>query len=260
LVLALARAEIAANELAQAGWLYEEATRLDSQNAEAWYGLGVADRALAEERLKAAGAPARQESQKLMDTSNAALARAVQLEPDAVGAYMILGESFRIAERYDEAIEEYKAATREKSNFAPAWAGLAVAYSAAGKDEQSLQAASRALALDANDAGTNALIAGTYLRQGDYTRAKPYALRALELQPALSSGHVVLAKIYLKEHQPEKALPELRAAVKDDTDGSTYYLLATTLRQLGNPSEAAAAMRKYKQLHAAHVGPAEKKP
>jgi hypothetical protein len=39
-----------------------------------------------------------------------------------------------------------------------------------------------------------------------------------------------------------------------------YYLLAKTLRQLGNQSEAGAAMQKYKQLHSAHVGPAERNP
>jgi uncharacterized protein HemY len=50
-------------------------------------------------------------------------------------------------------------------------------------------------------------------------------------------------------------LPELRAAVKDDLDGSTYYLLATTLRQLGKITEAAAAMQNYKRLHAIHVAP-----
>jgi len=261
IVLALAQAEIAVNEIGQARRLYEEATRLNGENAEAWYGLGISERVLAEERLKAAGAgSARRESQKLMDASNAALARAVQLEPDGVGAYMILGESFRIAERYDEAVAEYQAATRQKPDFAPAWAGLAVAYSAAGNDDQALKAATRAVSLDAEDAGTNALIAGTYLRQGDSEKAKPFALRALALQPDLSAGHVVLAKIYLEEHQPEKALPELRHAVKDDADGSMYYLLATTLRQLGNQREAAAAMQKYKQLHAAHVGPAERNP
>ena len=112
-----------------------------------------------------------------------------------------------------------------------------------------MNAASRALELDPSDAGTDALVAGTYLRQADYAKAKPFAIRALKTQPDLASAHVVLAKIYLAEHEPEKALPELQSAAKQDSDGSTYYLLATTLRQLGRREEAAAAMAKYKQLH-----------
>ncbi len=254
-LVALAQAEVATNNLSEAQSFFQEATRLDTQKAEAWYGLGITDRALSEQRLKVSGGSERQESRALMDAANAAISRGMQLDPEAIDAYMILGESFRIAERYDEAVEEYKTATERKPDFAPAWAGLAEAYSAAGNDERALEAARRALTLDAHDAATNVLIAATYLRQSDYEKAKQFATHALELRPDLSSGHVVLAKVDLEEHEPAKALPELRAAVKDDLDGSTYYLLATTLRQLGKQNEAATAMQKYKQLHAVHVRP-----
>jgi tetratricopeptide (TPR) repeat protein len=256
ILIAMAQADVAANHLTEASSLFERAAHLDGKDAEAWYGLGITDRALAEQGLKATGGAAQQNAQALMDKANAAIAKAVQLDPDSTSAHMLMGETFRIAERYDEAVQEYQSATQAKPNFAPAWAGLAVAYSASGNDEQALQAATRALALDPNDAPTNVLIGATFLRQSDYVKAKEYAHRALELQPDLSSVHVVLAKIDLKEDRPDKALPELKAAVKDDLDGSTYYLLATTLRRLGRESEAAAAMQKYKQLHAAHVGPA----
>ena len=255
-LVALAQAQVAAGALSEANTLFKKATELRTDDAHAWYGLGVTDRALAEEHLKASGGSDREHARQLMDAADAALARAVELNPDAVGAYMVLGESFRIAEQYDEAVEAYKAATERKPDFAPAWAGLAVAYSAAGKDEEVLEAARRALALDPRDAATNVLIAATYLRQSDLARAREYVHYALELQPDLGSAHVVLAKIALQEHQPEKALPELRAAAKDDLDGSTYYLLATTLRQLGKTNEAAAAMQQYKRLHAAHLGTA----
>ncbi len=257
-ILALAQAEIASNDIARARASYEQASQLDPQNAEAWYGVGITNRILAERELKESRRSAQpevaaQKSRTLMDDSERALAKAMQLDPGSVRAHMVLGESFRIAEQYAKAVEEYRAATQQQPNLAPAWAGLAAAYSAAGDDQNALKAAERALQLDAADADTNALVAGTFLRLGDYEKAKPYALRALQLAPTLSSGHVVLAKIYLAEQKPEQALPELETAVKDDTDGGTYYLLATTLNRLGKRDQAAAAMQKYKQLHAAHV-------
>lgn len=255
-LVALAQANVAANHLSEANSLFEKATRVDDRNAQAWYGLGITDRALAEQRLKNHTSAAREDSRALMDRANEGIAKAVQLDPDSTSAYMLMGETFRIAERYDEAIEEYKLATDQKPDFAPAWAGLAQAYSAAGNDGLALEAAARALTLNASDAPTIVLVAAIYLRQGDYASAKEHAQRALKLQPDLPSVHVVLAKIDLKEGRPENALPELRAAVKDDLDGSTYYLLATTLRQLGKQDEATAAMQKYKLLHSAHVGPA----
>ena len=191
-----------------------------------------------------------------MNASEDSIKKAMQLDPGSVRARMILGESFRIAERYDEAIQEYKSATEQQPGLAPAWAGLATSYSASGDEENALKAAMQALALDVNDADTNALVADIYLHQGNYAQAKPYAVRALDIQPTFSSARVVLAKIELAQHQPQKALLELEAAIKDDTDGSTYYLLATTLHELGRREDAAAAMQKYRQLHSVHVAAA----
>lgn len=257
-LLALARAEVACNQLLPSRASYKEAVRLYPQNAEAWYGLGIVERVLAERDLKqlrpgVSSSEAQAKSRTALRASEQAIGKAMQLDPGSVHARMILGESFRIAERYDLAVKEYEEATKQQPKFAPAWAGLAVAYSAAGDDRNALQAAAQALELEPSDAGTNALVAGTYLRLSDYSKAELYALRALQLQPDLLSAQIVLAKIYLSRHQPQKALPMLQATVKEDTDGSTYYLLATTLRQLGRSADAGAAMKKYQHLHGAHV-------
>lgn len=206
-LIALAQADVGAGNLSQASSLYQRVTKLQPNSADPWYGVGITNRALAEQTLKSSGGSARAQAKQFMETGDAALARAVELDPNAVGAYMILGESFRIAEEYDQAVEEYESATKRKPDFAPAWAGLAQAYSAAGRDDEALKAANRALALDSNDAGTNVLIAATYLRLSDLPHAEEYARRAIQLQPDLSSAHVVLAKCELQEKEPDKALP-----------------------------------------------------
>jgi tetratricopeptide (TPR) repeat protein len=242
-VLALARAEAASNELTAARASYENATHLDPQSAEAWYGLGITERALAEKA----------KSRALLSASEQAMAKGMQLEPNSVHAHMILGECFRIAERYDLAVGQYKEAVAQQPDSAQAWAGLAAAYSAAGDDDRALETAGRALALDPNDAETNALVAGTYLRKGNPEKAESYAARALELHPGLAGAQIVLAKIYLSRRQPQKAVEQLQTAVCYDTDGNAYYLLATALRELGRQTESAAAMQKFKQLHAAHA-------
>ncbi|MDQ2844304.1 MAG: tetratricopeptide repeat protein [Acidobacteriota bacterium] len=265
-LLALARAHIALNHLSQARMFYQEALRLDDRNAEAWYGVGITDRALAETELKEAKHSALsadrsasvRKSEALLAASEQAMAKALLLDPSSLHAHMVLGESFRIAERYDLAILQYQEATRQSPGSAPAWGGLAASYCASGDDKAGLNAANRALALDSNDADTNTLIGAIYLRQGEYAQATSFAKRALQTQPGLSSARLILAKTYLAEHEPQKALTELQDAVKDDTVGNTYCLLATTLRELGRPGDAAAAMREYKQLHRAAVDSASK--
>jgi tetratricopeptide (TPR) repeat protein len=260
---AIARANVACNQVSVANDVFRRVTRLDPKNAQAWYGLGITDRLLAEAKLKAArrsgvhSVEARrdaEQSQSLMNDFQKSISTAMQLNPESVQADMILGESFRIAEQYDEAVREYKTATEKAPGLAAAWAGLATAQSAAGDDETALNTAEHARDLDRNDPDTNTLIAAIYVRMGNFGKAEPFAREALRLNPDLSSAHVVLAKVYVYRGQSQRALEELQAAEKDDVDGSTHYLIATTLRKLGRPQEGAAAMREYSRLHRAHLG------
>lgn len=259
---ALAQTEVAASEITNANEHFRRVTTLDASNAEAWYGLSITDRILAEAKSKAAATDthnvvsARADAKRasgLMDDSEKALAAAVKLDPNSVRAYMILGESLRIAERYDAAIHEYEMAVADAPKLAPAWAGLAAAYSAAGDDQKGLAAAKRAAELDPNDPETNTLIAAIYVRMSDMDKAEPYIRRALQERPGLASAHVVLAKIYVARQQYARALPDLQAAAPEDVDGSTNYLLATTLRRLGKTEQAAKAMKEYERLHQARV-------
>jgi tetratricopeptide (TPR) repeat protein len=260
---ALARANVACNRISSANEMYRRLTGLDPRNAQAWYGLGITNRLLAEAKLKAArnnlaradqAQRDREQSQMLMNDFQKSVTTAMQLDPESVQANMIFGESFRIAERYGEAVREYKTATEKAPGLAAAWAGLATSQSAAGDDQTALNTAQHAHTLDSNDPDTSTLIAAIYVRMGSFAEAEPFAREALHLKPDLSTAHVVLAKIYTYRGQPQKALEELQAAKKDDVDGSTHYLLATTLRKLGRPEEAGTAMGEYSRLHKAHLG------
>jgi tetratricopeptide (TPR) repeat protein len=261
IILALARAELASNYIARANALYNQAAGIDPRNAEAWFGAGITDRVRAEMEAKTArrsgelkpGSAADGRIKRLLGESETAIKKGLALDPDSVRAEMIFAESFRIAERYDDAIREYLTITRRQPNFAAAWAGLAAAYSASGANDQAIKAALRAIALDPNDADSEMFAAGLFLRAGDYVKAKPHALRAIEIRPALAAAHLVLAKIYIAERNPSAAIPELKQAAAGDTDGSANYLLAITLRELGRNTEAAAAMRKFRELHSLHA-------
>src|SRR4051812_1790276 len=139
---ALARANVACNRISSANKMFRRVTRLDPKNAQAWYGLGITDRLLAEAELKAARQKAgggTEQSQALMNDFQKSVSTAMQLDPESVQANMIFGESFRIAEQYGEAVREYKAATEKAPGLAAAWAGLATAQSAAGDDEGALK-------------------------------------------------------------------------------------------------------------------------
>ena len=84
-LLALGKVYVATRDFKRANDSYAKAVRLDSHLAEAWYGLGVTDRSLAEEILNraarqgSAGSEATKASvQPLLDAAMEALTRAVE--------------------------------------------------------------------------------------------------------------------------------------------------------------------------------------
>src|SRR3974390_563314 len=77
-----------------------EAARLDPGSADAWYGLGITYRSLADAAMKKSpqGTISAQ-AKGLLDSALAALTKAVQLEPGSPRAHLILAESYRDSEK-----------------------------------------------------------------------------------------------------------------------------------------------------------------
>jgi predicted Zn-dependent protease len=103
----------------------------------------------------------------------------------------------------------------------PAISSMGHSSTAMHDNEKAIQAALRATALDPNDADSEVLAAGLFLRVGDSAKAKPYALRAVQLWPQVAATHMVLAKVYLAEDNPNSAITELKQAIAGDTDESS---------------------------------------
>jgi tetratricopeptide (TPR) repeat protein len=98
-LLALGRAYVALSEYALANENYSKAATLDGSLAEAWYGVGVTDRSLAEDLLnRAARNGVKAESsqakvQGLLDHALKALTRAVELDPNSARTHLIMAEA-----------------------------------------------------------------------------------------------------------------------------------------------------------------------
>lgn len=84
----------------------------------------------------------------------------------------------------------------------------------------------------------------SHLETGDATAAIE-ALTPIEDRPEAQSP---LGSAYLKSGQPEKAIPHLQAAAKDDTDGAIHLQLARAYQRTGRPEAAAQEQAKYEAL------------
>lgn len=80
--------------------------------------------------------------------------------------------------------------------------------------------------------------------------ALEFAHKAIELEPNLSSNHLVIAKIYEKLGRLSEAKDELRTAERlDPTSASTHFMLARIYSKAGDREAAEAEIELFKQVN-----------
>lgn len=245
-LVALGNAYVALRDFPAANTAYAEAVKREPNLAEAWYGLGITCRSLAERQLSRGARSA--ESRRLLDRSLAALTRAVALDPNSPRAHLILGESLRDSGKLADAVPEYRAAIRLAPQMEAAYLGLATTYWKRGDFDEALPQLDRALELSPRDPEANAIYADILEHRSDPVEAEKHAALALAANPHLAVARVVLARIALARRQPEEALRQLQPVVNADPDGSYHFLLWRTFKLLGKPDEAEAALAEFRRL------------
>ena len=94
-------------------------------------------------------------------------------------------------------------------------------------------------------AGARLLLAQVYLDHHRVADAWRECLRAIELDPTLPDGYVMLARIHLAESQLELAADALREATVADSVALYFYQLASTYGALERTTEATAALQAF---------------
>jgi tetratricopeptide (TPR) repeat protein len=255
-LLGLGKAYVALRDFGAANQSYVKAAALNPRLAEAWYGVGITDRSLAEQRLNKAarGGPSvdkqalEGEAKDLLDRALQGLTRAVELDPGSARHHLILAESFSEAGRLVDAIPEFETAIKLDSKSEAACLGLATAYWRQRQFPNALPLLKRVLASSPKDPEANAMLADILEHDGDRDAASRHARVALAGNPDLLQAHVVLGRVYLAEQQPEQAITELRQIAGADPDGSYHFLLFRAYKQVGNEDAARAALAEFERL------------
>ena len=255
-LLGLGRTYLALRDYGLANDSYFKATQLNPRLAEAWYGVGITDRSLAEQRLNKAarGGPSvdqaelQKEAKDLLGRALETLKRAIELDPTSARAHLILAESFSEAGRLVDAIPEFEAAIKQDSKLDAAYLGLATAYWRQGQFQDALPLLKRTLASSPQDPEANAMLADILEHDGQSAAAKQHAGIALADNPDLMQAHVVLGRIYLAEQQPKLAIAELQKVLAADPDGSYHFLLFRAYKAAGDEKSARAALADFQRL------------
>ena len=246
---------MATRDYAAANEAYSKAAALDGKLAEAWYGVGVTDRSLAEELLnraarsgKAAEEGAKPKVQELLEGALTALTRAVELDPASARTHLLMAESLSDSGKFPEGIPEYQAALKLDPNLDAAYLGLATGYWKARQFDDAMLCLERVLEKHPKDAEANGMLADILQHNGKDVEARRHAEIALAANPDLIETRVVLARIYLEKQEPKLAVAELQKVLPADPDGSYHFLLYRAYREAGDANGARKAMAEFQQL------------
>ncbi len=253
-LLALAKAQAALRQYDLANEDYRKAADLDGSLAEAWYGLGVTDRSLAEELLNRAARrgeknPANQERvHTLLDDALKALTRALELDPGSARTHLVMAESLSDSGKFAEAVAEYQSALKLDPRLEAASLGLASQYWKQRQFDQAVPLLQQVLRTTPKDPEANGMMADIVQHAGRDSEAKRYAEVALAGNPDLIETRVVLARIYVDMQEPKQAILELKKVIAADPDGSYHFLLYRAYRQAGDEESAKSALARSQEI------------
>ncbi len=115
-----------------------------------------------------------------------------------------------------ESIAELRTVVELAPKHAPAHYSLGVALLTSGNHTAALSHLERATSLSPIYADAHASLGALHHMRGDATAAKAALIRATSLDPTLAIAHFNLARCYAQEHNVDKTIECLRAAIKQD--------------------------------------------
>lgn len=249
-LLGLGKAQVALREFSSANQSYAKAASLNPNLAEAWYGVGITYRSLAEQRLNRAARGEelkKEETQKLLDQALAALNRAIALDPNSARSHLIQAESLRDSGNLIGAVAEYQTALKLDPHMDAANLGLATAYWKRRQFDDALPLLKHVLTSAPRDPEANGMMADILQQDGEYEQARRHAEIALAGNPDLIETYLVLARIDMATSHPERAVQDLQSILGADKRGAYHYLLYRAYKQMGKQEEAKAALRIFEE-------------
>jgi tetratricopeptide (TPR) repeat protein len=97
-------------------------------------------------------------------------------------------------------------------------------------------------------APTNYELGDTILWSGTAENAIPYLENAIKYSPENKAAHDSLGRAYMRAGQTEKAIPQFKAALGLDKEGTIYYQLAQAYRETGQKELAMQTMQEFERI------------
>ena len=145
--------------------------------------------------------------------------KAQELAPNILETHRARGIVLLNTQNLELAAEEFNAALAINKNIADLHLNLGVTYKLLNKFDLAQEALLASYALNPTDTIALTELSRAYFSDGRYTQAVQYAEEAVKVDPSNPRLHGNLGIMYYKNEQLDKAIPELRLAVRGGLTG-----------------------------------------
>ena len=131
-------------------------------------------------------------------------------------AYLSFLKGYRAAQegRYQQAIENYKAALNSDPNSSTIRSELALLYTGMGELPKAEEQLKEALRIDPNNCTTLKLLAGLLSSRGESDKAKELYERCISVDPEDTDAYIYLGSIYIAQKDYERALATYQCSAR----------------------------------------------
>jgi tetratricopeptide (TPR) repeat protein len=184
------------------------------------------------------------------------LERIAEIDPLSYRAHQLLAESLGKQGRYQEAIREYQDALQKKPDLPGVHYEIGLLYrvyenNPAG-DEQALHEFEAELKINPFHAGSEYRLGRIYWKKQDVGQAVAHFGRAVELDEALVSARLALARALEARGDLREAQKQLEIALRlEPQNAAGHYRMAQLYKRQGNQSAAARELREFDRIQAA---------
>ena len=171
-------------------------------------------------------------------------------EPHSTGAAIKAAKSYYQNRKFEQAISLLKDALREKPKDREVVQLLALSYYSIGKIDQTVPLLEK-LQSDLGPAGfdTSYLLGMCYLKTGQPEKARAAFARMYSVPAGSGVAHLLFARMLVREHREEEAIPELKAAISlDGRLAMAHFLLGEIYLYKGASELAIAEFRKELEI------------
>lgn len=208
--------------------VYQQAARLDENNAKIFSGIGY---------LEA--------QQGNYQAAVWAYRRAVELAPDNAEFYYALGHTLAKNQNYSDATTAYFRATELDPKRTEAYLGLGAVLLRQNDSAGALTIYQRLLTLEPNHPEANAIVGSLLVRQGNYPAAIAHLQKVIRLAPQESSAWLDLTTAYQQQNQISQAFQTIDTFLQRyPRHSQAHYLRGKLLQQQGQIQAALSAYKK----------------